>query len=159
MFSCVALNHRKHIITCALDYISITGFSNTAGDTSEEETVYPSWIHSCFSKVRVPRFLVFYVGLCRALFVFFHFVCYSIFGFWLPLSYPQTFLLWTCFRRVWISKRSSQVILQSTCSVWRFICIFLLYLLSRVTGWLIINNHLLFCFVQNSDTLFVFTVG
>ena len=81
----------------------VCNYSNTTGATSGEGTAYPSGATEftpVFSGVLVTRSLVFYVLFLRLFFVLFVLflshciVCPSIYGFWLPLWYLQTLLIW-----------------------------------------------------------------
>lgn len=70
----------------------VSFISKTTGATSGSGTAYPfrnTWIHTCFSEVRVAQLLVFSVVLFRSLSILLTFVLWSLYclyGFWLPVG-------------------------------------------------------------------------
>jgi hypothetical protein len=75
--------------------MDIVSLLNTTGAIYGAGTTYHSGAPPVLSGVRVARSLVFYLLCCISLFDTFSMaiVFLSIYGFWLPLWYLQTFLV------------------------------------------------------------------
>jgi hypothetical protein len=91
---CSVCRYHNQVIFLFMTYHRVCNKSSTTGTTCRAGTVYPSDAHG----LRVTRNVTFlciilYIVVCPFLLFLLAIVCPSIYIFWLPLWYLQTFLM------------------------------------------------------------------